>query len=165
MNTILEMPTSRLSFQTDEDVLRGEARGHVFDRIMPLFTSDLGTSHCINGATELSRHPGYYEAHRIADAFVAGCPIEVLQKLTRTRDPRTLTPRSRAARYWRLKRQQRALDVMADTMGRSLTPNATLTETLTDTLLRVKIARDAGLVTPAEARSIEADIRRRLRRR
>jgi hypothetical protein len=155
--------THKLSWQTDDDVLREEARGEIGDRLVPIFTSDLGTSHCANGTTELSRHPGYYEAGRIAAAFVEGCPIEVLRK--RRRDPRTLTPRSRAARYRRLKRQQAALDAMSKTMDRPLTPNASLTEALTDTRLRVKIARDAGLVTPAEARSIEADIRRRLRRR
>lgn len=163
MKTILEMPSSRLSFQTDDSVLREEARGHVFDMLVPLYTSNVGTSHCPNGTTKVDLHPGYHEAGRIAAAFIEGCPAEVLQKLIRTRAPRTLTPRSRAARYRRLKRQQRALDAFVDSLSMQTRADADDREVIENLMLRLQLAVDAGMVKPAEYASLRLDAERRLR--
>lgn len=97
----------------------------------------------------------------MARGLALACPSEVLTAKHLNR-PATQLARTRLRN--RQERQARAIIALGETKDHLLTHNATMTQIIEDTLTRIALAVQAGLITRETADEMEADLRRRPRR-
>ena len=96
----------------------------------------------------------YQRGRAAAIDLAQDCPPDILLR----------GPSKRSLSVARQRERVLAHRIIAATSDRPLTPNATPVETHEDLLLRISIARAAGLIDPAQANKMTASTRRRLRR-